>query len=118
VDVDVDVALSVEVGVKEGSMMDGGNVCVGRKEPVAVLSVTVILMDSMSRRVGAESERYVMLIVVVSDSGILMTAMFSTEERTDDVMVILPDDMVKFMVAFERVDVWRNMADALNRRNI
>lgn len=78
-----------------------------------VSSVTVILMDSMSRRVGAESERYVMLIVVVSDSGILTTAMFSTEERTGDVIVILPDDMVKFMVAFERVDVWRNIADAL-----
>ena len=36
-DVDVD---GVEEGVKEGSMMDGGSVCVGRKEPVALYSVS------------------------------------------------------------------------------
>lgn len=103
-----------------GGKLDMGNDGVGRKEEVALLFVTLSVIDSTSNRVGESPWRNVTPNVVVCDSG-RFSAMISW------LMLVLTCCVIvtplgsavreKLTVALERGDVRRYNVDALKVKN-
>lgn len=110
----------VEEGERLGGKLDMGNVGVGRYEEVALLFVTLSVIDSTSKRVGESPWRNVTPSIVVCDSGRSSTMISWLVLVLICVVIETPLGSAvreKLTVALERGDVRRYNVDALKVKN-